>query len=102
MNIHIHIYINSCRLELLISIPGSFFCCLKFHHSSHLQVHPDMDVLKNLKLTLGRSITLPVIRNVEKLEKGTCLTMIATKRNKEQDVEPLRDPAAKRRRTKSS
>ena len=91
----------SCGLELLISIPGSF-CWLQFHHSSHLQVHPDMDVLKKKKLTLEHSIALPVIRNVVKLEKGTCLTMIATKRNKEQDVEPLRDPAAKRRRVKSS
>ena len=61
-----------------------------------------MDDLKTKQLSLEHSITLPVIRNVEKLEKGTCLTLIMTKRNKEHEVEPLRDPVAKRRRTKSS
>ena len=61
-----------------------------------------MDVLKKTKLSLERSITLPVIRNVDKLEKGTCLTMIAMKRKKEQEVEPLREPPPKRRREKGS
>jgi hypothetical protein len=61
-----------------------------------------MNVLKKTKLSLERSITLPVIRNVDKLEKGTCLTMIAMKRNKDQEVEPLREPPPKRRRGKCS
>lgn len=61
-----------------------------------------MDVLKKTKLSLERSITLPVIRNVGKLEKETCLTMIAMKRSKEQEVEPLREPPPKRRREKGS
>ena len=65
-----------------------------------MQVHPPIDVMKKTKLSLDKPITLPVVRNVDKLEADEELYMLADKKKKKVvEVEPI-DAAPKKKTRK--
>ena len=68
-----------------------------------MQVHPSVEVMRKNKLDLDKPITLPVLRNVGKLEAGDEL-FVLEKKKKTAEVEEVieADNPRKRLRGKTS
>ena len=67
-----------------------------------MQVFPSIDVMKKTKLALDKPITLPVLRNVDKLEANDELYMLADKKKKKTaEVEPIEEAPRKRLRKRA-
>ena len=54
-----------------------------------MQVHPSVEVMRKNKLDLDKPITLPVLRNVGKLEAGDELFVLEKKKKKTAEVEEV-------------
>ena len=70
-----------------------------------MQVHPSVEVMRKNKLDLDKPITLPVLRNVGKLEAGDELFVLEKKKKKKTaEVEEVieADNPRKRLRGKTS
>ena len=69
-----------------------------------MQVHPGVEVMRKNKLDLDKPITLPVLRNVGKLEAGDELFVLEKKKKKTAEVEEVieADNPRKRLRGKTS
>ena len=69
-----------------------------------MQVHPSVEVMRKNKLDSDKPITLPVLRNVGKLEAGDELFVLEKKKKKTAEVEEVieADNPRKRLRGKTS
>jgi hypothetical protein len=69
-----------------------------------MQVHPSVEVMRKNKLDLDKPITLPVLRNMGKLEAGDELFVLEKKKKKTAEVEEVieADNPRKRLRGKTS
>lgn len=66
--------------------------------SPSAQVYPTIEAMNTTKLEIDKPISLPVLRNKEKLEKGDELFWFVPKKDTTAGLEPLRDQPKKRRR----